>query len=171
MLTRRYSTAAGISWARPGADRFEQSELACDDAVPRPNLDTSAHAVRSDDSHGRGKPGATESQVITSHTVRWQPLARLDELPQAEGRAFLLGDLEIALFRADGQVYAIDNSCPHRGAALAEGTVDGGQVACPWHGWRFDLTTGACRTIPEEKTRTYATRIVDGIVEVLLPGT
>lgn len=49
---------------------------------------------------------------------------------------------QLAIFLTDGQVVAVDNQCPHQDVPLDEGLVEGGCVSCPWHGWRFDLTTG-----------------------------
>ena len=54
----------------------------------------------------------------------------------------------IALFDVDGTLRAIDDTCTHAGASLAEGEVEDGTVVCPWHGARFDLTTGEVRCPP-----------------------
>ena len=52
------------------------------------------------------------------------------------------------LFRGpDGRVTALDDRCPHRGAALSRGTVEAGALVCPYHGWRFD-GGGRCLAIP-----------------------
>jgi nitrite reductase (NADH) small subunit len=83
---------------------------------------------------------------------------------------FEVGDREIALFRVGDCVHALNNFCPHQGAALAEGTVTEFQVACPWHGWRFDLRNGDCATIPGEQAITYPVRVTGGRVEVQLPA-
>jgi len=48
----------------------------------------------------------------------------------------------VALFNVKGTLYAIDNTCTHRGGPLAEGEVEGTVVTCPLHGARFDVTTG-----------------------------
>jgi 3-phenylpropionate/trans-cinnamate dioxygenase ferredoxin subunit len=48
----------------------------------------------------------------------------------------------IVLFNIDGTIYAIDNSCPHNGASLASGQLEGCVLRCPAHGLRFDLRTG-----------------------------
>jgi nitrite reductase/ring-hydroxylating ferredoxin subunit len=55
----------------------------------------------------------------------------------AEGR-------EILLLRVAGEVHALDNACPHEGNPLVDGDVLGDQLECAYHGWRFDLRTGAC---------------------------
>jgi phenylpropionate dioxygenase-like ring-hydroxylating dioxygenase large terminal subunit len=56
---------------------------------------------------------------------------------------------ELVLFRSDvdGKVVALSNRCPHRGGALANGTVEHDCVRCPYHGWTFQHD-GACTAIP-----------------------
>jgi phenylpropionate dioxygenase-like ring-hydroxylating dioxygenase large terminal subunit len=54
------------------------------------------------------------------------------------------------LFRGqDGRVAALDDRCPHRGAALSRGSVEAGLLVCPYHGWRFD-GHGRCLAIPAQ---------------------
>jgi nitrite reductase (NADH) small subunit len=65
------------------------------------------------------------------------------DVPPGEGRLVEADGRPLALFNVSGRYYAIDNSCPHRGGPLAEGDLDGGVAVCPWHGWRWDVTTGA----------------------------
>jgi len=48
----------------------------------------------------------------------------------------------VALFNVSGTIYAIHGTCTHRGGPLGEGELDGLVVTCPWHGARFDVTTG-----------------------------
>jgi nitrite reductase (NADH) small subunit/3-phenylpropionate/trans-cinnamate dioxygenase ferredoxin subunit len=52
---------------------------------------------------------------------------------------------KVAVVRHGGALYAFEDTCPHQGASLAEGHVEGGYVHCPWHGWRFEIATGKCR--------------------------
>jgi nitrite reductase (NADH) small subunit len=68
---------------------------------------------------------------------------------EAEGRT-------IALFNVDGRYYAIDNTCPHRGGPLGEGDLDGAVVSCPWHAWRWNVTTGANTNNPAVTVACYA---------------
>ena len=73
----------------------------------------------------------------------------------------------VAVFNVSGEFYAIDDICTHDGGELAGGAMDGDVVICPRHGARFCLRTGAALTPPAyEPVRTYATRIMNGIVEV-----
>jgi nitrite reductase (NADH) small subunit/3-phenylpropionate/trans-cinnamate dioxygenase ferredoxin subunit len=76
------------------------------------------------------------------------------------------GGKRIALFRVDDAVYAIDDACPHMGASLGAGAVEGGVVTCPWHGWRFRVTDGAWVSCPNNRNKTYAVRVEGGQVFV-----
>jgi nitrite reductase/ring-hydroxylating ferredoxin subunit len=85
--------------------------------------------------------------------------------------AVQIGRRSIALFRLDGVLFALDNVCPHAGAALARGRIKDGMVQCPLHGSMFDLRTGRCRNSALGGVRSvvvHAVREVDGRVEVAL---
>jgi nitrite reductase (NADH) small subunit len=72
-------------------------------------------------------------------------LGSVDDIPLGQGRAYVVGQRTIAVFRQrDGRVFAIDNQCPHRGGPLAEGVAGDGKVICPLHGWKIDLSSGKC---------------------------
>jgi len=62
----------------------------------------------------------------------------LAELPLGRARAIDANGRRIALFRTAGGVFALDNTCPHRGGPLSEGDVIGGEIVCPWHLWGFE---------------------------------
>ena len=61
---------------------------------------------------------------------------------------------ELAVYNVDGEFYATENFCPHRGARLTEGILCGHIVECGLHGWQFDVRTGECLTV-RERIRTY----------------
>ncbi len=67
---------------------------------------------------------------------------------QANGKA-------VALFNVGGTVYAVDNTCLHRGGPLGEGILDAEVVTCPWHGWQYDVTTGKVTVNPEVGVQVY----------------
>ena len=71
----------------------------------------------------------------------------LGEQQLAEGGRWFArrGEHEIALFRVQGTVHAIADSCPHNGASLATGQLEGTTIKCRAHGLRFDITTGCPR--------------------------
>ncbi len=92
--------------------------------------------------------------------------ADLSAIPEGRGLPVQLGNLEIALFRVGDAIVAIDNTCPHAGGPLAEGTLEDGCVTCPLHGWRFDACTGKGVSPPTAKIAAYATKIENGKVLV-----
>ena len=69
-------------------------------------------------------------------------IAQKKDLEPGQGLSVEVEDKKIALFNIDGSYYAIDDTCTHRGGPLSEGSVDGTVVTCPWHGARFDVTSG-----------------------------
>jgi len=87
-------------------------------------------------------------------------------LPSGEGLVVIANGREIALFNLDGQFYAIDNECIHASGPLGEGAVEGGVVTCPIHAWEYDIPSGACLTIPEERVARYAVKVEAGGVWV-----
>jgi nitrite reductase/ring-hydroxylating ferredoxin subunit len=75
----------------------------------------------------------------------------------------------IALFNVDGSIYAIDDTCTHLGGPLSEGTLDGKDVTCPWHGAMFDVTSGNVLSPPAPgPVQRYNVRIEGGEIEVEL---
>lgn len=86
-------------------------------------------------------------------------VARLSELPEGRGRVVTVGDKSIALFRRGAEVLAIDNACPHVGGPLGEGELAGDLVSCPWHGWQFDLRSGAWQRDGGVKVACYSVSV------------
>lgn len=54
----------------------------------------------------------------------------------------MVDGVDVALFRVDGRIHAMENACPHAGDPLSEGVLDGCVVVCRAHGWDFDVRTG-----------------------------
>lgn len=69
-------------------------------------------------------------------------VATRSELLPGTGKLVLAHDKPIALFNANGEFYAVNYICPHMGGPIGEGRLSGYVVACPWHGWTFDVRTG-----------------------------
>jgi nitrite reductase (NADH) small subunit/3-phenylpropionate/trans-cinnamate dioxygenase ferredoxin subunit len=95
------------------------------------------------------------------HTV-----CHVADLPEGEGRTVAVGNKLIAVFRTGGQYFAIDDVCPHMGASLSGGYVEGGIVTCPWHAWRFRLADGAWADNPRIKIGCFLVRVVGEEVQV-----
>ena len=69
-------------------------------------------------------------------------MARLGDVPPGSVIAVQAGERWYALVNVDGALHALDNNCPHNGGPLAKGTLYGKDLACPWHAWRWDVTSG-----------------------------
>ena len=66
-----------------------------------------------------------------------------DALREGKGRSITVDGRDLAVFLIAGEIYAVENLCPHQHIpVLAEGEVEGTVVTCPMHGWQFDLATG-----------------------------
>lgn len=76
----------------------------------------------------------------------------------------------IAVFNVDGQFYALDNTCMHRGGPLGEGFVDRNNltVQCPWHGWIYSLATGASPIDSMAKVEKFEVKVEEGEVKLSL---
>ena len=108
-----------------------------------------------------------DSAIMTA--PEFQPCLPVAELGDNATRAHMIGGTRIVLCRHDGVVYAIEDRCSHADEPLACGRVRNGWIACPAHGARFDLATGEVLGPPATAPiRTYAVRVVEGIVEVAL---
>lgn len=113
-------------------------------------------------------------------------VAEIDELTSDGSRVIAeVEGREVAVFRHDGEYYALANYCIHQSGPLCEGELSGTMtsgddgwewdyddeekyVTCPWHGWRFDITTGV--NVNDERYRTpmYEVKVQDGDVYVVL---
>lgn len=101
---------------------------------------------------------------------RWVRVAAAADVPPGAAKAVLVEGRWLALFHdADRGLFAIDDTCPHQGASLAEGTYFEGRVICPMHNWVFDVSSGECLRVPDVHVACYATRAVGGDVEIELP--
>ena len=90
----------------------------------------------------------------------------LDDLPPGEA-VRVEADVPLAVFNVDGELYALDDTCTHQDASLAEGYLEGCWVECPLHASTFDLRTGAVSGPPAKVgVRTHAVSVVDGVIHV-----
>jgi len=95
------------------------------------------------------------------------PVCSTTDLPPGEATT-VQADVAIAVFNVDGEYFAVDDTCTHQDASLADGWLDGCAVECPLHASCFDLRTGK-PSGPPAKTpvRTHEVTVVDGTVYVL----
>ncbi|MBI2155554.1 MAG: non-heme iron oxygenase ferredoxin subunit [Candidatus Rokubacteria bacterium] len=95
-------------------------------------------------------------------------IAAAHDVAPGEGRVVEAAGRTLALFNVDGTFYAIDNTCSHRGGPLGEGDLDGRIVTCPWHAWRWDVTTGANANNPAVRVPCFPVTVENGAVFVTL---
>ncbi len=105
--------------------------------------------------------------AVTTKAVR---VGTLDEL-KAKGYIVVSLDRPVAVFYHEGEVFAVDNRCPHMGFPLHRGTVQDGILTCPWHHARFDLSSGCTFDLWADDVPTFPVEVRDGEVFVLLPPT
>jgi nitrite reductase/ring-hydroxylating ferredoxin subunit len=73
---------------------------------------------------------------------------------------------DLCLANYEGEFFALENKCPHRGGQLGDGTLTGPDVICPLHQWDFDVRTGVSRYDSKDQVTTYPVRQVNGGVEI-----
>ena len=104
------------------------------------------------------------------------------ELPPGDRRVVRAGTFDVGVFNVNGRVVAILDLCPHERVPICGGRVDGttlpstygrfqwardGEIlACPWHGWEFDLVSGACLVHDAKRLRHFPVRVDDGVIYV-----
>ena len=72
----------------------------------------------------------------------WASLCDLEELIEGRGHPIEIDGYRLAVFLHGGKPYVVGDECPHAGAPMAGGWIDGDCVVCPRHCWQFDLATG-----------------------------
>lgn len=103
-------------------------------------------------------------------TLAWVDIGPVDAIPLRGARRVLTPRGPVAVVRThDGTVYAISDSCPHRGGPLAEGIVHGHSVTCPLHNWVLDLRTGEAQGADQGCVATFEVRRDGDRISVLLP--
>ena len=106
------------------------------------------------------------TMTAPSLDTQFVPTVSLAELQEAGALTVTAGGHTIAHFLYDGEVYAIDNRCPHMGFPLDKGTVKDGLLACHWHHARFDLRTGGTFDQFADDVRSFPAEVRDGMVYV-----
>jgi naphthalene 1,2-dioxygenase system ferredoxin subunit len=99
----------------------------------------------------------------------WVRAVARSDLSEGEVIGVEVAGRSIALYDADGNLFATDNICTHAYACLSDGWLDGEVIECPLHAARFDIRSGKVLDPPAtEDLKTYPVRIVDGEIQVRL---
>lgn len=94
-----------------------------------------------------------------------------DEFPPGSRKIISIGKREIGVFNTNGKLFGLQNRCPHQGAPLCRGVIEGTVhpskpqeyewdsdqelIRCPWHGWEFNMVTGKSLFDPELSVKVY----------------
>ena len=97
--------------------------------------------------------------------MSWTKICPLNEIPKLGSRVVRNGNIDIGVFRTeDDRVFALNNSCPHKGGPLSQGIVFGDKVACPLHSWKISLIDGKAEEPDVGETACYQVKVEDGMV-------
>lgn len=113
----------------------------------------------------------------------------VEEIPEGGGVLGVAGDLEVGVFRIHDRLYAYENRCAHQGGPVCTGDILGKTVqllddskrvtaeifddsemhlACPWHGWEYDLATGELACDRRFRLRRFEVTVRDDVAYVLV---
>jgi nitrite reductase/ring-hydroxylating ferredoxin subunit len=97
-------------------------------------------------------------------------VAKTSDLPSGQGMVVEVAGHPIALFNVNGEYFALDNVCPHRGGPVGEGFVDcqNMTVQCPWHGWTFSLSSGLSPINPFAKLERFNVKVEGEEIQISL---
>ena len=115
-------------------------------------------------------------------------VAKADEIPPGSRKLVKVGEREIVILNVKGELFALSDKCPHKGASLSRGKLTGAVMSsvpgtyqysrageilrCPWHGWEFDVRTGRSWCDPQRmRLMNYAVSVETGATLVEGPYT
>jgi nitrite reductase/ring-hydroxylating ferredoxin subunit len=101
-------------------------------------------------------------------TDNFVPVLEEKELQEGTMKLIRVEGYPVLLIKQSGQIFAIDNRCPHMGCGFSGGTLEGIVIICPCHDWRFDLKTGEYEDEPSMKLICYEWKIKSGKIWVKL---
>ena len=80
---------------------------------------------------------------MTGEMNGFEKVCKVDDLSENIGKRFFIDDVDVAVFKVNGEIYAVSNVCPHQHSAIIyDGFVENCKVVCPAHGWEFNLSDG-----------------------------
>jgi len=110
---------------------------------------------------------AVEEQSMSSEA--WIEVGSVIDIPRLGARVVETANGNIGIFRtADDEIFALRDSCPHKGGPLSQGIVHGKRITCPLHNWVLELETGEAIAPDEGCAASYPVKIEDGKVYLAL---
>jgi len=106
---------------------------------------------------------------MSAHVENWVDVCAVEDIPSQGSRIVKTPEGCLALFKtAEGEVFALDDKCPHKQGPLSQGMVHDKFVTCPLHSWVFSLETGEAQGADEGRVETTPVRIEGGQVQIEL---
>jgi nitrite reductase/ring-hydroxylating ferredoxin subunit len=91
-------------------------------------------------------------------------------IPKSVIKKVMVGDRSIGLIQLNDSFYAFSSTCPHRGASLIEGSINGiGEIICPLHHYRFDIKTGQVKSGSCGDLEVFPCELLEGGLKITLP--
>jgi nitrite reductase (NADH) small subunit len=87
------------------------------------------------------------------------PAAKVSEIPNFGKKVITVSGQGVLFINIKGSIFAFENECPHQGSPLTAAVVKDGYIACPRHGYRFNLADGSCSEHPECTLKSYKVEI------------
>ncbi|PHZ85128.1 nitrite reductase small subunit NirD [Paremcibacter congregatus] len=101
----------------------------------------------------------------------WIEVGLSEDIPYLGSRVIKTGGTDIAIFKtATGELFALEDKCPHKGGPLSQGIVHGRSVSCPLHNWDISLEDGEALGPDSGCSHVIAVDIKDGIIYLDLPS-
>jgi glycine betaine catabolism B len=100
--------------------------------------------------------------MISLLSENFVKVADINDIQPSQMKEVQVDGEAICIVNVDGKYYAIGNVCTHEGGPLADGTLDGYEVECPWHGSKFDVRTGKVTNPPASEPESIYAVKVDG---------
>jgi nitrite reductase (NADH) small subunit len=127
--------------------------------------------------HCRLRPIASIGSIVLKSDGEKMPefvdLCKVSDIPVGEAKMILVNEQAFGIFNVSGTFYALDNACPHGGASLSHGIIEGDVVHCRIHHWRFCIRNGIYldENKPSCNVRSYPIRIVGDQVQIEFSNT
>lgn len=103
----------------------------------------------------------------------WRPVIELDEIIEGGINKASVAGIQLILLQVDGELYAYEDACPHERHPLSLGELEDDILTCAKHLWEFEIKTGkhvSRINRPKCDLRSFAVRVVNGVVEIELPA-
>ena len=96
----------------------------------------------------------------------FRKVCSVSDLKERVGKRFIIEDIEVAVFKVDSEIFALNNICPHKQTHLIyDGFIEDESVICPAHGWSFNLRTGR-KPSGSRGLDTYPVKIINNDVYI-----